>query len=383
MKFKKKLVLGITISGSTPLIKGQARFFAENGYDVYLMCPKDAKSIKYCEDEGCILLPINIERYINPVKDILTVLKIINKLKRLKPDIVNVGTPKMGLLGSIGAYLAKVPKIIYTCRGLRYEHEKGFMRKLLITTEKIPGKLCHKIICISPSVKKQAIKDYIFKDSKIVVFKKGSSNGINLNKFSLNSLNTETIKELKIKYNLKGKFVYGLVGRLIDRKGINELYEAFDDLSNNNSNLKLLLVGKSDKSQLHDRSLIEKIKNHKSITWVGWQDNIPLYMSLIDVFVMPAWWEGFGNSYLEAAAMQKPVIGTNGTGCIDAIKKDFNGLVIPIKKVEPLKKAMLKYYLDSDLRRIHGENGLKWVKNFKPEDIWQEQKKLYEQNINL
>lgn len=375
---KKKLVLGITISGSTPLIRGQARYFVQQGYDVFLMCPKDEKSIKYCDDEGCQLLPVNIERYISPFKDFITIFRIIRKLKSVNPDVVNVGTPKMGLLGTIGAYFAKVPKIIYTCRGLRYEHESGFMRKLLTTTEKIPAKLCHKIICISPSVRDRGIKDGIFKQQKTIVFKKGSSNGINLQKFSLANINKEQIKDLRHKHSLHGKFVYGLVGRLIDRKGINELYQAFDEINKANSNLILVLVGKSDQSQLYDKSLVSKIENHPSIIWLGWQDDIPLYMSILDVFVMPAWWEGFGNSYLEAAAMGKPVIGTNGTGCVDAINKDFNGLVVPIKEVEPLKSAMLTYYNNPELRKEHGLNGLKWVQNFIPEAIWSEQKKLYE-----
>ncbi|QSS98023.1 glycosyltransferase family 4 protein [Psychroflexus sp. ALD_RP9] len=375
---RKKLVLGITISGSTPLIRGQAKYFKNCGYDVYLMCPKDEKSIAYCKEEGCTLLPVRIERYINPLKDIATVFSIFKILRKLKPDVINVGTPKMGLLGAIGAFLAKVPKRIYTCRGLRYEHELGLMRKLLVTTEKIPGKLSHNIICISPSVKDRALKDNIFETKKVIVFKKGSSNGINLNKFSQNNVSREEILSLKHRYDLSNKFVFGFVGRLIDRKGINELYKAFDELSLIHPNFILILIGKSDSSQLYDKSLVSKIVAHNSILWLGWQDNIPLWLSLFDVFVMPAWWEGFGNSYLEAAAMGKPVIGTNATGCKDAIKKDFNGSVVPIKEVKPLKNAMLTYYENNSLREEHGKNGLHWVKNFNPEDIWNEQKKLYE-----
>ncbi|MEL6972181.1 MAG: hypothetical protein AAFO02_18600, partial [Bacteroidota bacterium] len=55
---KPKLVIGITIGGSVPLIRGQARYFSEQGYDVYLMAPDEPKSRAYCEREGCTLLPV-------------------------------------------------------------------------------------------------------------------------------------------------------------------------------------------------------------------------------------------------------------------------------------------------------------------------------------
>lgn len=378
MKRKKKIVIGITIAGSVPLIRGQAKYFVNQGYDVYLLCPKEDKSVDYCSREGCKLLPISIERRISPIKDIFTLLRLINILNSVKPDVVNVGTPKMGLLGSMAAAFARVPKVIYTCRGLRYEHEGGFMRKLLYITEKIPARLSDHIICIAPSVKKRAVADGVFKSEKTVVIGKGSSNGIDLNYFDGSKVNLIDLKKMRERYNLEGKFVFGFIGRLIDRKGINELYVAFDRLSKIYPNIRLILVGKKDMSQTRDGELINKIENHPSIVWAGWQDNVPLFIRSLDVFVMPAWWEGFGNTFLEAAAMGIPVIGTQGTGGVDAINDGFNGIAVPVKNIDALERAMKEYYLNPSKREQHGLNGLKWVESFRQEIIWKGQQKLYE-----
>jgi glycosyltransferase involved in cell wall biosynthesis len=247
---KKKLVIGITIPGSTPLIKGQAKYFVSRGYDVYLMCPKNEQSTKYCEEEGCNILDISIERYISPFKDVKTLIQIIAKLRKLKPDIVNVGTPKMGLLGAIGAYFVGVRVLIYTCRGLRYEHENGFKYFLLKSLERIPGLLADKIICISNSIREKAVEDGVFKMVKTVVIEKGSSNGIDLNKFDKKRISAESLNNLKKRLGVSNEFIFGFIGRLNDRKGITELYNAFSKLQNKFPSIRLIIVGKVDLKEL-------------------------------------------------------------------------------------------------------------------------------------
>jgi glycosyltransferase involved in cell wall biosynthesis len=374
---RKKLLIGITIPGSVPLIRGQAKYFVDRGYDVYLMCPKSEKSIDFCEEEGCTLLDVNIERYIRPLKDLKSLFEIYRKIRNLKPNIVNVGTPKMGLIGSLAAWMARVDYRIYTCRGLRYEHEIGFSKLLLKSLEKACGAVSHKVICISPSVRDRAVQDKVFKENRIEVISQGSSNGINLEKFNRDAVRMIERQQMKIDLDLEGKFVFGFVGRLIDRKGINELIEAFEYISEKYSDSVLILVGKKDLSQLRDPGIIKRIEKNPSIKWVGWQDNIPLYMSMFDVFVMPAWWEGFGNTYVEAANMKVAVIGSDGTGCQDAVKHDFNGIIVQRKNVEEVKEAMMTYLEDKALLKKHGENGPIWSQNFQQVIIWQGLDNIY------
>lgn len=370
-----KLVLGITSPGSIPLIKGQPEYFHKLGYNVFLFSPDNPEVKVFCTKEKCIHIPIVIERQIAPLKDINTLATLVLKLFKIKPDIVNFGTPKMGFLGILAAWLLHLPKRIYTCRGLRYEHEKGIKRFILYNTEKITGKLAHKIICVGPSLKEQALKDHLFPDKKCIVIAKGSSNGIPSDFFS-NRIDPIVISDLKQKLNLTKTINYGFIGRLIDRKGIMELYSAFDLLFKDFSNTRLIIVGSRYGNQLSD--LVKKIETHPGIIWVGWQQNVQLYFSLFDVCVMPSWWEGFGNVFIQAAAMGLPVIGSNGTGCRDAISDGYNAIQVPVKEIEPLRKAMETYYLDRNLREIHGRNSLIWASNFKSEVIWNGLHQIYQ-----
>ncbi|RZK68112.1 MAG: glycosyltransferase family 1 protein [Pedobacter sp.] len=339
----KRLVLGITSPGSSPLIKGQAAYFKSLGYEVFLLAPEGPKITSYCQEEGCKHISIPIVRTIQPMKDLRALLKIVKSLREIKPDIINVGTPKMGLLGITAAKLLGINNRIYTCRGFRYEHENGFKKKLLMGMERISAAFAQKVICISGSVKERGIADGVFPEKKVVLIGQGSSNGVDLNLFNPATVTETDTLVLKKSLDIEGKFIYGFVGRIMDRKGINELYEAFVQLYKEDNEIALLVVGGITEDQVSDPELINKFKAHPAIHWVGFQQNVPLYMSALDVFVLPAWWEGFGNVLIQAAAMGIPVISTDGTGCKDAYKVGFNGLAVPVKNISALRNAMELY----------------------------------------
>ena len=377
----KKLIIGITAEGSVNLLLGQLAFYKSQGYETYLLAPYSERSAAFCKNEGCEHLIIDIEREISPLKDLKTLWKIYKIFKAVKPDIINLGTPKVSLLGMIAAFVVGVPKRIYTCRGFRFEHETGNKRKVLIAMEKITSFFAHKVICISNSVENLGIKHHIFKKNKSIVIKKGSSNGVNLALFNPNEANFINVKnELQQKYNLKDKFVFGFLGRIVDRKGINELFEVFCEMYQTNKNIILFLVGPFEISQIKDKLLIEKIDNHPGIINYGRikQEEVPGFILAMNVFVLPAWWEGFGNVLVQAAAMGIPVISTTGTGTIDAVSDGFNGILIPVKDKKKLKEAMIKLNQETILRQQFGENGKSWAKNFDRELIWQELHKIYQ-----
>ena len=140
-----------------------------------------------------------------------------------------------------------------------------------------------------------------------------------------------------------------------------------------------MVVGRFELSQIADPGLIERMKADPAVILTGPQPNVPMYMSLMDVFVLPAWWEGFGNVLVQAAAMGVPVISTTGTGSRDAVQDGYNGLLVPPKSVPELVEAMDKLYSDKALREEMGRNGLEWAKHFDSPIIWDGMEKLYQE----
>lgn len=374
----KKLIIGVTAEGSVNLLQGQLAYFKALGYQTYLLGPYSERSAKFCKDEGCEHLIIDINREISPFKDLKTLWNIIKTFRKVKPDIINLGTPKVSLLGMIAGYITGVKKRIYTCRGFRFEHENGMKRKVLLGMEKITSNLAHKIICISPSLRSFAIENNVFDKNKTVVINQGSSNGIDLNKFSQNNINLIKKREFLEDNNLTDKFIYGFVGRLVNDKGIFELLKVFEKLYLTNKGIYLLVLGSDITSNIQEKKKLENYRNHPGICFLGFKSDIEVYISMFDVLVLPTHREGFGNAFIQAAALGVPSIGTNIIGVKDAINDGYNGLIIAPKNEEQLEEEMLKIFYNSSLRKKYGINGPKWAQNFDREVIWKGLDKIYQ-----
>lgn len=373
----RSLMIGITASGSTPLISGQLAFFSERGWDCVLVVPVDQNVREFCASENADWLDVKMEREIAPMKDILSLSALIWALLRRRPDVVNFGTPKMGLLGMLASFLARVPARFYTCRGFRYEHEKGLKRLILMWTERVSGFCAHRIICISPSVRERGIKDGVFNPEKTVVIGPGSSNGVDIERFDRARVDDAKVGNLRKELELEGRLVLGFVGRLVDRKGILELYSAYRLLKEEGRAVSLVLLGSLFESQFAHRWLLDEFQSDPHVHWVGFQNEVPEYMALFNVFVMPAWWEGFGNVLVQAAGMGIPVISTRVTGCRDAVNDGVNGVLVEKGDIDGLAAAIRRYLDDDDLRRRHGEAGVAWAHRFRSEIIWNGLEEIY------
>ena len=375
---ESNLIIGITAPVSVNLIRGQAKFFSENGYRTFLLAPNHPLTIEYCDNENCTLLPVNIRRDISIISDFKALITVFIHFFRVRPDVVNVGTPKMGLLGMLAAWILRIKKRVYTCRGFRYEHESGRKRKILMFMERLSGICAQEVVCISPSVKELGVRDAVFNEKKCRVIHNGSSNGINRLKFDPSKVPDEKRSEVTDQLGIKDSFVYGYVGRLIDRKGIAELYQAFSLVYDKDLDVRLLIIGPLEFDQISDNLLVDKLKAHPGIIMPGRTDDVPLYLSVMDVFVLPAWWEGFGNVLIEAACMGIPVISTKGTGTRDAVNDGFNGILVDVGNVDQLVEAMLNLKNNESKRIEMGRNGMEWAKNFDNKVIWNGLLELYQ-----
>ena len=369
----KKLILGVTVGGSSRLLDGQARYFKNLGYDVFLTAQEDVKGAIFCEKEGIAYLPVTIDKEINPVKDIVTLFQLIRHFRKIKPDIVNLGTPKMGLLGILAATILGVEKRVYTCRGHRYETENGFKLKILMWVERITCKCATDVIYVSKSLYNNALNNKLAYPKKSHVIGEGSSNGIDVNFFNRSGIDNLKRDNLIRKFDLKDKFIIGFVGRISLHKGAYELVEAFENIYEKHRNTRLVLMGHID----CDAEFEERFRAHPGIIHIPFQDDVPIYMSLFDIFVLPSWREGFPNVPIQAAAMGLPVIVSDATGCVDSIEDGVNGVLFPCKDTSALKSALESYIENPTLTKKHGENSLLWAKNFSPKRIWDGINEIY------
>ena len=104
--------------------------------------------------------------------------------------------------------------------------------------------------------------------------------------------------------------------------------------------------------------------------------NIPVFYTLLDVFVFPSHREGFGMTVVEASAMEVPILVSRSHGCVDSIVEHVTGEYIDLTP-ESICQGM-EQMLDSNKRHELGMNGRKMVMEwFNHQVMWPMVKDLY------
>jgi len=147
------------------------------------------------------------------------------------------------------------------------------------------------------------------------------------NPFGKLRVDAERSRSIKIrkKLGLENKFICLFVGRLVPKKGIEELLEAAKITS---ERVKFLIVGDGPLEE----SIKYQVSSIKNLIFLGKVDNekLPIYYNAADVLIVPSTHEeGFGRVILEALSCGLPVIGSN-RGAIPEAMNDNVGVFIDV-----------------------------------------------------
>ncbi len=368
---KTKLIRITTVPMSLDkLMEGQMKFMASQGFEVIGVSSPGALLEKVGNKEGIRVKGIKMSRKITPIQDVKAVLKLYKFLKKEKPFIVHTHTPKAGIVGMLASYLAKVPNRLHTVAGLPLLEAKGIKRKVLNVVEKMTYTFATRVYPNSYGLKNIIVDENFTKEEKLKVIANGSSNGIDTSYFSSALFSEEDRQILRDNLNIqKEDFVFIFVGRIVGDKGMNELVAAFEKLSKENKNVKLLLVGsfEDDLDPLHEKTT-STINNNKQIISVGYQNDVRPYFSVANVLTFPSYREGFPNVVMQAGAMGLPSIVSNINGCNEIIEAQKNGMIIPVKSIASLYNAMLLMMKEKQMRL----NARTMIKNrFEQKVVWE------------
>lgn len=379
-----KILIAVTSPISYTLLKGQIGYLKRNNFEPVLATSQITVIKNNVEQEGGKAIEIQLEREISLFKDIKAIFSAIKILKTEKPDIVNASTPKAGLIFMIAAFLFPRSFSVFTLRGLRYETLTGVKRKIVWFTEYLTCFLAKKVIVISPSLKEYAVQKGILKPEKAIVFGQGSSNGIDLHRFSpCEKIKIES-RKIKTKLGIPDDgFIFGYVGRIVQDKGLVEVYQAFEKIQKSNTNVYLVLTGSFEKEDPVPSSVLEKMKNNSNVFFIEYTKQIEYVIGMYDILILYSYREGFGNVVLEASALSKPVIVSDIPGLKDTTANEVTGFVVEGKNSQALAVKMQEYLTDKKLAAIHGINGRKRVvEHFQSETIWNHQVNWYNSIIN-
>jgi glycosyltransferase involved in cell wall biosynthesis len=377
-----KLVHITTVPETLFFLSGQVQYMKSRGFMVHGLSSPGEILDCFAHQEQITIHPVHMPRRITPGQDLLALLQITRLLRQLKPQIVHAHTPKGGLLGMMGASLARVPVRLYHIHGLPYSTASGLSRYLLRLSERVSCNLAQLVFCVSTSVKQNVVDDHICPESKIKVLCNGSINGVDaVNRFNPEKHSQERVS-IRRQYKIPlDAMVLTFVGRIVCDKGVVELAQAWSTLREKFPNLYLLLVGPKESRDAVPEPILNKLRQDGRVHLVGRTWNTPAIFAAADLVVLPTYREGFPVVPLEAAAMTLPVVATSVPGCVDAVVDGVTGTLVPPRDSQALVQAIARYLNDSNLRSGHGLAGRERVlRDYCPEDIWVA---TYEEYIGL
>jgi glycosyltransferase involved in cell wall biosynthesis len=354
------------------LLKGQLRFL-NNYFEVTAVSGDDSHLRTVEKREGVPVFPLEMQRSVSPLKDIVSLWKLYRLFKRERPFVIHSITPKAGLLSMVAGKLAGVPVRMHTFTGLIFPSRTGLLQKILIGMDRL---LCHCATQVYPEGEgvKSDLMRYKITKKPLRIIANGNVNGIDTAFFDKRLFSDEFCNDQKTTLHIQpDDFVFIFVGRLVTEKGISELVGAFDLLSKELPKVKLLLVGplESELSPLSD-DIIKILQDNKLIIQTGFQKDVRPYFAIADALAFPSYREGFPNAVLQAGAMGLSSVVTDINGSNEIVEDEVNGLIIPVKDEKALYIAMKQLADDPELNgRLRSNARKKIVAKYEQKIVWE------------
>lgn len=352
---------------------------ASEKYRVTVICNSSDKHLLDGLNARVILL--QIERKPCFWRDLFILFELIKIFRREKFNIVHSIMPKTGLLAMLAAFLTFVPVRIHTFTGQIWVTKSGMTRILLKWLDKFVVGLTTCVLSDSPSQRDFLISEGILQSRYVRVVGAGSICGIDPDRFRMNPfIKNATRNNINIDQDSK---VIIFVGRLNRDKGLLDLANAFNKLSEKYKDLYLLLVGTEEDLSF---SLMQEIcfNARDRLRYVEFTTTPEYYMVAADIFCLPSYREGFGMTIIEAAACSIPAVASEIYGITDAVDDHVTGLLFPAGDVDALALALQKLLVNDELCKQMGRAArARAVNLFSSDRIANEMVMLYDSLVKV
>lgn len=369
------IVLGVTSDASIILMRGFPEFLRDRGWEVHVVSASGPNLDRLSSATGVRVHRVEMRRQPAPIADLRALVAWVALLHRLRPDVVSVGTPKAGLLGSFAGAIARVPTRIYVLRGLRLETATGAGRRMLMALERLTAASAHAVVAVSRSLREEYLALHVCRASKVVTIGEGSSNGVDLDAHRLDSIHPDLMLEADERISAEDSVpIIGFVGRLTTDKGLAVLAAARDELIRRGVRHRLVIVGGTD-----DDASAHVFADSADVVVTGHVDDPRPYYHRMTVLCLPTYREGFPNVVLEAAASGIPAVTTDATGAVDSVIHGETGLIVPVGSSSALADALEQLLTEPELARTMGERARARARaDFDRRSVWTAWASFYE-----
>jgi glycosyltransferase involved in cell wall biosynthesis len=183
------------------------------------------------------------------------------------------------------------------------------------------------------------------------------------------SVDSERVATVRRRYNLTGKTVVLFSGRMIERKGVDTLIDAFKRVARMRSDVALLLLGDGPKQAEYQSMVPEELRSCIHFAGHVPQNDLPEHFAAADLFVFPSRHDGWGVVINEACAAGLPIVTTRQTGAAyDLVEDGRSGFVLEHDDIDGLVDRLLRLIDDPALREKFGQRSRELVEPYSAEN---------------
>ncbi len=322
-----------------------------------------------------LLRPIHFQR------DIRALHQLTDFIREQNYQIVHTHCAKAGVLGRIAARRAEVPIVIHTYHSFGWQVAHAFhssvwknylssaKKWLYVLAERYGASLSDALIAVAELNKREAIDYNLALPEKITTI----YSGIDLDRF-----NTPSASRGKLcrSFGLDpDRPIIGTIGRLSIQKAPLDFVEAAQLVLQHKPEVQFVMVGDGPLAPEVERA----IGAEQRIKKLGFRDNVPEILGMLDIFVLSSLWEGLGRALTEAMAMSLPIAATNVNGVPELVAHGKTGVLSP--PGEPAQLAVnIMWLLDhpSEAREMSECARERVVSAFGMESMVEQIEELYE-----
>ena len=347
-------------------VSDEARYFAEQGFEVTVVCSKISKQFRKDHEKFAKVYELPMPFGIS-VRSLGKSIKFLNSLiEKEQFDAIQFATPYASLCCALASGVKNIPVRVYSQWLLRYKSCKGIVKGIFKKVEKLICDSATHVVSASPKSMDIAIKEEICSKDKISVIGKGGVSGVDFEVFDVKQKETLRKKARKELGIAKSDFVFLYVGRLIPDEGVDELLEVFRKISEEHSNAKLVLSGVEDAPTKLRKDLVTWAKGSESVIFTGDKSKAETasLMAASDILVVPTHRQRASVSLTEAMAMELPVIVSDVPGIGEFVLNGVSGSVVREGDKDMLSSEMKALMDDTAKCRFYAKNGRERAEKF-------------------
>jgi glycosyltransferase involved in cell wall biosynthesis len=327
----KKIVLSINAAWNIVNFRlGLIRGLQEAGHEVIAVAPADAASARL-EALGIAFHPIAMDKKgLSPARDLALFWSYRRLLRRLRPDMFLGYTAKPNIYGSLAAQSLGM-KVVNNVSGLGTAFIRGgWLLSVVSALYRIAFRRSATVFFQNPEDLDLFVGKGLVRQAQAGLL---PGSGIDLVQFQPPPPRSADTGE---------PFRFLLVGRVIRDKGVLEYVEAARRLRPRWPGVRFQLLGFLDAENRTaiSRGEVEGWIAEGLIDYHGAADDVRPHLAAADCVVLPSYREGLPRTLLEAAAMARPLIGTDVPGCRHIVHDGVNGLTCAVRDPASLAAAM-------------------------------------------